>query len=274
MTRTLPFTGFLAAALAVTGTASAQPSMPNEFESASATLNPLFSYFGGVNGFGAEFDALTEVHSGASLRVFANFQPDPFFTTAGFAIGANNISGALLNVDPGVDTFSLSVSAPSEGVLSFYVTIREDDDADGVASAASNDDQWESPDVFLTAGTNVYNIPAADFILANEGNGNGAQNFGVTPVMSVIVTFETKQSYPGGIIEIPVSFHIDHLGFFVGPQELPGSGQPADLNGDGVVNGADLAELLAQFGGAGSADLNNDGVVDGADLAAMLANWS
>ncbi len=47
-----------------------------------------------------------------------------------------------------------------------------------------------------------------------------------------------------------------------------------DLNGDGLVNGADLAALLAQWGGSGSADLNNSGTVDGADLAALLANWS
>lgn len=49
---------------------------------------------------------------------------------------------------------------------------------------------------------------------------------------------------------------------------------PADLNGDGVVNGADLAELLAQWGGAGAGDLNNDGIVNGADLAQLLASWS
>lgn len=48
----------------------------------------------------------------------------------------------------------------------------------------------------------------------------------------------------------------------------------ADLNGDGLVNGADLAALLANWNGAGDADLNGDGVIDGADLATLLANWS
>ena len=47
----------------------------------------------------------------------------------------------------------------------------------------------------------------------------------------------------------------------------------ADLNGDGVVNGADLAILLIGWGGAGPADFNNDGVVNGADLATLLTNW-
>ena len=46
-----------------------------------------------------------------------------------------------------------------------------------------------------------------------------------------------------------------------------------DLNGDGVIDGADLATLLSQFGGAGSADLDDSGVVDGADLAQLLAAW-
>lgn len=48
---------------------------------------------------------------------------------------------------------------------------------------------------------------------------------------------------------------------------------PADLNGDGSVDGADLGNLLGQWGGNGSADLNDDGVVDGADLGALLGAW-
>ena len=47
-----------------------------------------------------------------------------------------------------------------------------------------------------------------------------------------------------------------------------------DLNGDGVVNGADLAILLGAWGEGGvPADLNGDGVVNGADLAILLGNW-
>jgi hypothetical protein len=50
-------------------------------------------------------------------------------------------------------------------------------------------------------------------------------------------------------------------------------GSPADLNGDGAVDGADLGLLLGQWGGAGSGDLNDDGVVDGADLGLLLGDW-
>ena len=49
---------------------------------------------------------------------------------------------------------------------------------------------------------------------------------------------------------------------------------PADLDGDGVVNGADLAVLLGAWGEkGGAADLNGDGVVGGADLSVLLGNW-
>ena len=50
---------------------------------------------------------------------------------------------------------------------------------------------------------------------------------------------------------------------------------PADLTGDGMVNGADLGVLLAAWNQSGvvSADLNRDGAVNGADLGEMLSAW-
>ena len=48
----------------------------------------------------------------------------------------------------------------------------------------------------------------------------------------------------------------------------------ADINGDGMVNGADLGLLLALWGTNDPAgDLNGDGVSNGADLGLMLAAW-
>jgi hypothetical protein len=49
-----------------------------------------------------------------------------------------------------------------------------------------------------------------------------------------------------------------------------------DLVADGIVNGADLGELLAAWGPASanaSADINRDGFVNGADLGELLVNW-
>lgn len=50
---------------------------------------------------------------------------------------------------------------------------------------------------------------------------------------------------------------------------------PADINGDGVVDTADLGLLIANFGaGLGSpADINGDGVVDTADLGIFIASF-
>ena len=52
-------------------------------------------------------------------------------------------------------------------------------------------------------------------------------------------------------------------------------GLPGDLNGDGVVNGADVGLLLADWASSGSAaDLDNDGVVGGGDIGLLLSYWS
>ena len=49
-----------------------------------------------------------------------------------------------------------------------------------------------------------------------------------------------------------------------------------DVDGNGVINGADLAFVLGSWGECAScsADLNGDGVVNGADIALVLGNWS
>jgi hypothetical protein len=48
---------------------------------------------------------------------------------------------------------------------------------------------------------------------------------------------------------------------------------PADLDESGVVDAADLAILLGQWGASGSADLDASGAVDAADLALLLGAW-
>ena len=50
----------------------------------------------------------------------------------------------------------------------------------------------------------------------------------------------------------------------------------ADLDGDGKVDGSDLAELLVSWGACTgcAADFNHDGTVDGRDFALILAAWT
>ncbi|MBX3354327.1 MAG: hypothetical protein KF724_01360 [Phycisphaeraceae bacterium] len=63
---------------------------------------------------------------------------------------------------------------------------------------------------------------------------------------------------------------MDHASLDLGPGCIP-----ADLNCDGVVNGADIAIVLGSWGPCPgcAADLNGDGVVNGADIAILLGNW-
>ena len=53
----------------------------------------------------------------------------------------------------------------------------------------------------------------------------------------------------------------------------PPSGNPADLDGNGRVDGADLGLLFAAWGGA-EPDLDGNGRVDGGDLGVLLMAWS
>ncbi len=56
---------------------------------------------------------------------------------------------------------------------------------------------------------------------------------------------------------------------------LPADTLFGDLNGDGVVDAADLGILLANWGlRGGAADLNGDGIVDAADLGLLLSAWT
>lgn len=70
----------------------------------------------------------------------------------------------------------------------------------------------------------------------------------------------------------------------VGETDTPGTFNPgcssggpacvADYNGDGVVGGADLSNLLGAWGSKNAEiDLNGDGEIDGADLTIILSVW-
>jgi hypothetical protein len=58
------------------------------------------------------------------------------------------------------------------------------------------------------------------------------------------------------------------------PDECNPPACPADLTSDGVVDGADLGQLLLAWDtDDGDSDLNNDGTVNGADLGELLLAW-
>jgi len=60
------------------------------------------------------------------------------------------------------------------------------------------------------------------------------------------------------------------------PDECGGPNCPADIDGNGTVDGVDLGSVLADWGATGTGltgDLDGDGVVNGVDLGIVLASW-
>jgi len=58
-----------------------------------------------------------------------------------------------------------------------------------------------------------------------------------------------------------------------GANDLCNGACDGDLNGDNVVNAADLAVLLGAWGGGGAADIDGNGTVNAGDLAILLGAW-
>jgi hypothetical protein len=90
----------------------------------------------------------------------------------------------------------------------------------------------------------------------------------VTPTNQLRLRFRARDLGSGSVVEAGVD---DVRVWGVSVDCTPPN--PADLNGDGVVDGNDLGLLLAQWGTPGSADFNGDGVVDGIDMGILLAAW-
>lgn len=92
----------------------------------------------------------------------------------------------------------------------------------------------------------------------------------VEPTDSIQIRFRAVDESPNSVVEAAidrVALEVVICNDF--PDVL------GDLDGDGFVNGADLAILLGNWGTSDPlADLNEDGVVDGADLAMLLGEWT
>ena len=258
--------------------ASAAPPMPNELDSPPEMLGRLFSYFGGVGSF--EVTASDRlVFSNGSAEIFAGFRPDAF-NVAGFAVGTLGVSAPDLAVSPGADRFSATIEWPGPGSLSFFVTIREDDNANGTIDPGAGDDEWETANVMLLPGVHVYNLPYSAFVLANPGEGNGVRNFNTIGRMAYFLTFETRSAYPGGKITTPRVLYADHVGLYVGDQSIPPAPCAADYNGDTTPDVLDFLDFFDDFslceggvapcGEIGSADVNGDTLVDILDFLEFL----
>lgn len=82
-------------------------------------------------------------------------------------------------------------------------------------------------------------------------------------LITLIVGLHSQSFHPCCFVEVDV---------FV-PANQDGSSKLGDLNGDGIVDAADLARLISGWGFPGASDLNGDGNTNSMDLAMVLSNW-
>ena len=86
----------------------------------------------------------------------------------------------------------------------------------------------------------------------------------VTPTAQMRIRFIADDAGTGSLIEAAV----DEVRV-----RLLSCAEPGDINGDGAIDGGDLAALLSGWGGAGASDIDGNGTTDGADLSILLSNW-
>lgn len=80
------------------------------------------------------------------------------------------------------------------------------------------------------------------------------------------------KSVPGSWFEV-----VDESGWMIDPDSAATAPLPGDLNGDALVDGADLGLLLGAWGtcrGSCPEDIDGTGIVDGADLGLLLGAWT
>lgn len=157
--------------------------------------------------------------------------------------------------------------------------------------------------ILWTPGQGWRNLPdfgykAAAFDINNAGWILGwadAMPFETVPVVwdpqgnlhDVYAAVDQTRFYFPGDYQVPIALSEDNVIVVYG-YDFAASGDPrallfrvgngtctGDLNGNGQVEGGDLASLLGAWGPAGgsNADLNADGQVNGADLAELLGAW-
>jgi hypothetical protein len=135
--------------------------------------------------------------------------------------------------------------------------------ADGVAGTMDDDLRLSSASPAIDAGDNgMVGVDAFD--LDGDGDFVEVVPFDLAGGARFIDDVATADT---GVGAAPI---VD-LGAYEAASGAPAC--PADLDGSGSVDGADLGLLLGNWGAGGATDLSGDGTTDGADLGLLLGAW-
>jgi hypothetical protein len=189
---------------------------------------------------------------------------------SGLGYAANGGNGIPRSLAIEIDTFSLFAEFPAS-----HLSVQ----TDGV-----NQNRWE--DAFSLGHAAVpYTFVNGDLhhlrVVYEPGSLNLFLDGAVAPTLSVAVDLQSINGQ--SILDADGAAW---LGFTAGTGGATqshtvhawdfsaGAPRVADLTGDCKVNGADLGQLLSQWGSAGGpADFDGDGHVGGSDLGILLSNW-
>jgi hypothetical protein len=194
----------------------------------------------------------------------------------------------LTNVDVPVDNGSLTaataaqsgaafgVATPNaDGTWAFAVTVPVIISVTGTALGQPFTNS--SPAAMALSGT--FSIVGSAISLTSQGTINETVPVPAAPPL-VSAPFDLPTIIPAGqVAHLLISgTFADGSSTTVGSSSLVMNGVPAtiigDINGDGMVNGADLGLLLSGWAQPGPTDLNHDGTTNGADLGLLLSHWS
>lgn len=180
-------------------------------------------------------------------------QSDPVPGLADWTVGSLNGSTSICASDNGSVVFAATIS--NSVTTETGTAIMAWDEAGGLRVLAKASSLAGTP----TGDTNFTGTPinVATLIGSTGNNGNGgATAFSSTGWLALRVGDTANALYAIARIQ-------------VGGSSSP---CPADIDGNGTVDGADLASLLGGWGSS-SPDLTGDGIVDGSDLATLLGAW-
>jgi hypothetical protein len=213
---------------------------------------------------GTYFDfQAASINNQGQIAFFADFQPAPSEFSSGWFAGA-----------PGNWRKVLAFFDPLEGGQCWGLAFSRNP----MQTIGEQGEVILWTDVQLTGGQNTQ-----ERILVNHPDGSMTTLVRKGDFTPLGGTFGTLQAWPsmsggGGTYKAAIGAGTPGAGGggIFSAQFVAWSSPTGDVNGDCLVNVADLLAVIASWGPCGgcSADVNNDGVVNVTDLLLVIQNWS
>ncbi len=162
----------------------------------------------------------------------------------------SDLNAATVNADVafGSNTIDFEVSVWNNGYNALQALL----DVDSVSGLSAG---------FTGVTTAIPNIGAGSGVVRVRFDATGK----APGVYTANATVSTSDENLVGAVSTPIALTLHAT--------VVATGNPADLNGDGTIDGADLSILLNAWGTAGPGDIDQSGIVDAADIALLLGAW-